>query len=47
MLEIQNLTFDVDSDGSNKEIIRDISLTVPDGQLTVCVSSQYEPLTIW
>ncbi|MBQ9612830.1 MAG: ATP-binding cassette domain-containing protein [Lachnospiraceae bacterium] len=35
MLEIQNLTFDVDSDGSNKEIIRDISFQIPDNKMIV------------
>ena len=35
MLEIHNLTFDVDSDGSNKEIIRDISFQIPDNKMIV------------
>ncbi|MCR5652712.1 MAG: ATP-binding cassette domain-containing protein [Ruminococcus sp.] len=35
MLKIQNLSFDVQNDGQNKEIIRDITLTVPDGKLFV------------
>lgn len=35
MLEIKNLSFDVQNDGQNKEIIRDISLKVPDGRLFV------------
>lgn len=35
MLEIQNLTFDVDADGSNKEIIRDISFQIPDNKMIV------------
>ena len=33
MLQIKNLSFTVDADGSDKEIIRDISLTIPDGKL--------------
>lgn len=35
MLEIKNLSFNVDADGQNKEIINNISLTVPDGKLFV------------
>lgn len=35
MLEIKNVSFGVDSDGTNKEIIRDISLSVPKGKLIV------------
>ena len=35
MLELRNLTFGVNEDGQDKEIIRDISLTVPDGKLIV------------
>jgi Fe-S cluster assembly ATP-binding protein len=35
MLRIENLTFGVNSDGQEKEIIRDISLTIPDGRLVV------------
>ncbi len=35
MLELKNISFGVDSDGMNKEIIRDISLTIPDGKLVV------------
>ncbi len=35
MLKIKNLSFDVKSDGQNKEIIRNISLEVPDGKLFV------------
>ena len=35
MLQIKNLSFTVDADGSDKEIIRDISLTIPDGKLYV------------
>ena len=33
MLEMKNVSFDVASDGENKEIIRNASLTVPDGKL--------------
>ena len=35
MLEIKNLSFRVNDDGQEKDIIRDISLTVPDGKLVV------------
>ena len=35
MLEIKNLSFAVSDDGSDKEIIRDISLEIPDGKLYV------------
>ena len=35
MLKIKNLSFDVQSEGQNKEIIRDISIEVPDGKLFV------------
>ena len=35
MLEIKNLSFLVDDEGKNKEIIRDISLTIPDKKLVV------------
>ena len=35
MLELKNLFFQVDDDGTDKEIIRDISLSVPDGKLVV------------
>ena len=33
MLDIRHLSFQVDDEGQDKEIIRDISLTVPDGSL--------------
>lgn len=35
MLQIKNLSFRVDSDGKKKEIIRNISLEIPDGKLYV------------
>ena len=35
MLQIKNLSFSVEGDGSGKEIIRDISLEIPDGKLFV------------
>ena len=35
MLEIKNLSFNVASEGQNKEIINDISFTIPDGKLIV------------
>ena len=35
MLELKNISFMVDSDGSDKEIIRDISLTIPDREMVV------------
>ena len=35
MLEIKNLSFAVSGDGSDKEIIKDISLEIPDGKLYV------------
>ncbi|MCR5301510.1 MAG: ATP-binding cassette domain-containing protein [Lachnospiraceae bacterium] len=35
MLELKNVSFKVDDDGSDKEIIRDVSITIPDDTLTV------------
>ncbi|MCR5468652.1 MAG: ATP-binding cassette domain-containing protein [Lachnospiraceae bacterium] len=35
MLELKNITFNVDSEGQDKEIIRDVSLTIPDDKLIV------------
>ncbi len=35
MLELKNISFKVDEEGQDKEIIRDISLTVPDDKLVV------------
>ena len=35
MLEIKNVSFGVDDEGQDKEIIRDLSLTIPDGKLIV------------
>ncbi|MCR4590793.1 MAG: ATP-binding cassette domain-containing protein [Lachnospiraceae bacterium] len=35
MLEIKNISFRVDSEGQDKEIIRDISFTIPDEKLVV------------
>ena len=35
MLELKNICFDVNDGGADREIIRDISLTVPNGRLTV------------
>ncbi len=35
MLELKNISFDVDSDGQEKEIIRDISLVIPDNKMVV------------
>ncbi len=35
MLELKNISFGVDSDGQEKEIIRDISLTIPDNKMVV------------
>jgi len=35
MLEIKNLSFAVSGDGSDKEIIKDISMEIPDGKLYV------------
>ena len=32
MLELKNITFQVNEDGQEKGIIRDISLQVPDGK---------------
>ena len=30
MLELKNISFQVDAEGKDKEIIRDVSLTIPD-----------------
>ncbi len=35
MLELQNISFQVDDEGEDREIVRDISLTIPDGKLVV------------
>ena len=35
MLELKNITFGVDDEGQDKEIIRDVSLTIPDDKLVV------------
>ena len=35
MLELKNISFLVDDEGADKEIIRDISLTIPDRKLVV------------
>ena len=35
MLELKNVSFNVDADGQNLEIIDDISLVIPDGSFTV------------
>ncbi len=35
MLELKNISFDVESDGQDKEIIHDISLVIPDEKLIV------------
>ena len=35
MLELKNISFNVGQEGQDKEIIRNVSLTLPDGQLTV------------
>ncbi len=35
MLELKNISFGVDDEGERKEIIRDVSLTIPDDKLVV------------
>ena len=35
MLELRNISFMVDSEGADKEIIRDVSLTIPDRRMVV------------
>ena len=35
MLELRNISFQVDTEGKDKEIIRDVSLTIPDRKLVV------------
>ena len=35
MLELKNVSFLVDAEGKDKEIIRNVSLTVPDRKLVV------------
>ena len=35
MLELRNISFEVDDEGQGKEIIRDVSLTIPDDKLIV------------
>ena len=35
MLELKNVSFQVNADGQDKEIVRDVNLTVPDDKLVV------------
>ena len=35
MLELKHVSFEVPESGSDKEIIKDISFTIPDGRFTV------------
>ena len=35
MLELRNISFEVDEEGQDKEIIHDISLTIPDNKMVV------------
>ena len=35
MLELKNISFDVDADGQNKEIVRGVDLVIPDEKLVV------------
>ena len=35
MLELKNVSFGVEEEGDRKEILRDITLTIPDGKLMV------------
>ena len=35
MLELKNISFSVEADGQDKEIIRDVSLTIPDNKFVV------------
>ena len=35
MLELKNVSFEVDDELGNKEIIKDISLTIPDNKMIV------------
>ena len=35
MLELKHLSFEVDAAGEGREILRDVSLTLPDGKLIV------------
>ena len=35
MLELRNISFQVDAEGKDKEIIRDVSMTIPDRKLVV------------
>ena len=35
MLELKNISFEVTSEGRDKTIVRDVSLTIPDGKLVV------------
>ena len=35
MLELQHISFEVSDNDANHEILRDVSLTVPDGRLVV------------
>ena len=35
MLELKNISFGVDADGQYKEIIKDVSLTIPDDEFLV------------
>ena len=35
MLELRNVSFQVDDEGADREIVRDVSLVIPDGKLVV------------
>ena len=35
MLELRNISFQVDDEGADREIVRDVSLVIPDGKLVV------------
>ena len=39
MLELKNISFQVDAEGKDKEIIRNISLTIPDDKVTALVGA--------
>ena len=47
MLELKNISFGADSNGSYKEIIRDISLTIPDNRFVVITDRRHRAANRW
>ena len=43
MLELKHISFDVQDGDAGREIIRDVSLTIPDGRLVVVTGPAASP----